>query len=80
MAAMTSVSVHEAKTHLSRLIEKVLMGEEVVITRNREPVARLSAIKPMPTRRPGRLAGLVHLDDSFFDPLPEEELRAWEES
>ena len=75
---MTSVSVHEAKTHLSRLIEKVLDGEEVVITRNREPVARLAPVRGKRARRPGRLAGLVHLDDSFFDPLPEEELNAWE--
>ena len=75
---MTSVSVHEAKTHLSRLIEKVLSGEEVVITRNRQPVARLAPVKAKPKRRFGRLKGLIHLDDSFFDPLPEDELKAWE--
>jgi prevent-host-death family protein len=75
---MTSVSVHEAKTHLSRLIEKVLGGEEVVITRNREPVVRLEAVRAKPLRRPGRLKGLVHLDESFFEPLPEAELKAWE--
>ena len=38
---MTTVSVHEAKTHLSRLIERVLAGEEIVIARNKEPVVRL---------------------------------------
>jgi prevent-host-death family protein len=75
---MTSVSVHEAKTHLSRLIEKVLGGEEVVITRNREAVAVLGPVRAKPLRRPGRLKGVVHLDDSFFEPLPEEELTAWE--
>jgi len=75
---MTSVSVHEAKTHLSRLIEKVLAGEEVVITRNREAVAVLGPIKTNARRRPGRLKGLVHLDESFFDPLPNDELEAWE--
>ena len=42
---MTTVSVHEAKTHLSRLIEKVLAGEEVVISRNKEPV-RVTAPAP----------------------------------
>lgn len=75
---MTSVSVHEAKTHLSRLIEKVLRGEEVVITRNREPVARLGPVQAKAGRRFGRLKGLVDLDDGFFDPLPDDELQAWE--
>ena len=75
---MTSVSVHEAKTHLSRLIEKVLAGEEVVITRNREAVVRLEPVRAAAVRRPGRLKGLVHLDDSFFEPLPDDELKAWE--
>lgn len=75
---MTRVSVHEAKTHLSRLIEKVLGGEEVVITRNREAVAVLGPVPAKVPRRPGRLKGLVHLDDSFFEPLPDEELKAWE--
>ena len=75
---MTSVSVHEAKTHLSRLIEKALGGEEIVITRNREPVVRLAPVAGKRVRRPGRLKGLVHLDDSFFDPLPDDELKAWE--
>ena len=75
---MTTVSVHEAKTHLSRLIEKVLAGEEVVIARNKEPVVRLVREAP-PNRKPllGALKGQVAFDDSFFDPLPEEELARW---
>jgi prevent-host-death family protein len=75
---MTSVSVHEAKTHLSRLIERVLGGEEVVITRNREAVAVLGPVRSKPVRRPGRLKGLVHLDDTFFEPLTEDELKVWD--
>jgi len=75
---MTTFSVHEAKTQLSRLIEKVLAGEEVVISRNREPVVRLEPVAGKRVRGPGRLKGLVHLDDSFFDPLPEDELKAWD--
>jgi prevent-host-death family protein len=75
---MTTFSVHEAKTQLSRLIEKVLAGEEVVISRNREPVVRLEPVAGKRVRRPGRLKGLVHLDDSFFEPLPQAELSAWE--
>jgi antitoxin (DNA-binding transcriptional repressor) of toxin-antitoxin stability system len=75
---MATVSVHEAKTHLSRLIEKVLAGEEVVIARNKEPVVRLVREGP-PKKKPlvGALKGQITFDDSFFDPLPEEELNAW---
>ncbi|HEY0314288.1 MAG TPA: type II toxin-antitoxin system prevent-host-death family antitoxin [Allosphingosinicella sp.] len=75
---MTIVSVHEAKTHLSRLIEKVLAGEEVVIARNKEPVVRLVREAP-PKNKPllGLLKGQVAFDDSFYDPLPEEELARW---
>ena len=75
---MTSVSVHEAKTHLSRLIEQVLAGGEVVITRNKEPVVRLVREAP-PRRRPllGAFKGQFEFDDSFFDPLPDEELARW---
>ena len=77
---MTTVSVHEAKTHLSRLIEKVLAGEEVVISRNKEPVVRLVREAP-PKKKPllGALKGQFKcdLDDGFFDPLSEEELAHW---
>lgn len=70
---MTTVSVHEAKTHLSRLIERVLAGEEVVISRNKEPVVRLVRENP-PKKKPllGALKGRIGFDDSFFDPLPDE--------
>ena len=74
---MTTVSVHEAKTHLSRLIEKVLAGEEVVIARNKEPVVRMVREAP-PKKKPllGALKGTVSFDleDGFFDPLPDEYL------
>ncbi len=75
---MTTVSVHEAKTHLSRLIEKVLAGEEVVIARNKEPVVRMIREAP-PKKKPllGALKGKIKLDDSFFDPLPDDELALW---
>jgi antitoxin (DNA-binding transcriptional repressor) of toxin-antitoxin stability system len=72
---MTTVSVHEAKTHLSRLIERVLAGEEVVIARNKEPVVRLVR-EGGPKKKPllGAFKGQFTLDDSFFDPLPDEYL------
>lgn len=75
---MATVSVHEAKTHLSRLIERVLAGEEVIVARNREPVIKLVPAAPVPeTRRAGRLKGKINIDDRFLEPLPDDELAAW---
>ena len=72
---MITVSVHEAKTHLSRLIEKVLAGEEVIVARNKEPVIKL--VPAVPLRKRGRLGVLkgkvrFDLEDGFFDPLPDD--------
>ena len=75
---MTVVNVHEAKTRLSRLLAQVEAGEEVVIARRGEPVARLVSCKPRGKRQFGAMKGQILVDDSFFDPLPEEELKAWE--
>lgn len=76
---MTEVTVHAAKTNLSKLIERACAGEEIVIRRGSEPVARLVAIRPAGNgRRFGALKGQVHIDDAFFDPLPDEELDRWE--
>ena len=76
---MVTVNVHEAKTNLSRLLAQVEAGEEVVIARNGSPVARLVRVRPRGKRQPGSLRGKISFDDSvFFDPLPEEELVAWE--
>ena len=75
---MVTVNVHEAKTHLSRLLAQVEAGEEVTIARNGTPVARLVRCKPRGKRQFGAMKGLIKFDDSFFDPLPEEELRMWE--
>ncbi|WP_419939158.1 type II toxin-antitoxin system Phd/YefM family antitoxin [Candidatus Palauibacter sp.] len=72
------VNVHEAKTQLSRLLAQVEAGEDVVIARRGEPVARLVACKPPGKRQPDVLKGTIAVPDSFFDPLPEEELAAWE--
>ena len=75
---MASVSVHEAKTNLSRLLAQVEAGAEIVITRNNRPVARLVRVGP-PKKKPllGALKGQVFFEDSFFDPLPEEEIARW---
>ena len=75
---MVTVNIHEAKTHLSRLLSDVEAGEEVVIARNGNPVARLVAVNHRGKRQPDLLKGKITIPDSFFDPLPEEELRLWE--
>lgn len=75
---MYVVNVHQAKTELSRLLARVEDGEDVVIARRGEPVARLVACKARGERRPDVLKGKIKIPDSFFDPLPEEELEAWE--
>ena len=75
---MVTVNVHEAKTHLSRLLKQVEAGEDVVIARSGNPVAQLVSCKRRGKRKPGSMAGLFTVPDSFFDPLPEEELAAWE--
>jgi len=79
---MTIVKIHEAKTNLSRLIARVEAGEEIIIARDDKPVVRMSAVDlPAKTKRvPGAMKGIwPDLPDAFFfDPLPEEELAAWE--
>ena len=75
---MYVVNVHQAKTELSRLLARVEAGEDVVIARRGVPVARLVACKTRSKRQPDVLKGKIVVPDTFFDPLPEEELRAWE--
>ena len=67
------VNVHEAKTHLSRLLAEVEQGEEVVIGRAGKPVARLVPfhLEESP-RAPGVWRGRGHVPDEFFDDLPDE--------
>jgi prevent-host-death family protein len=76
---MTTVTVHAAKTHLSRLIQRAAAGEDIVIVRGKTPVARLTAIPPRPVRRQfGAYRGEFEVPDGFFEPLPESELAAFE--
>lgn len=72
----TIVSVHEAKTHLSRLIEQVLAGEEVTVTRNREPVIRLVRVSETVRKKPllGLMRGRISVGDEACAPLPDEYL------
>ena len=76
---MKSVAIHAAKTHLSSLIEEACAGEEIIISRGKEPVARLIPfVAPKNRRVFGAMKDRVRVDDAFFEPLPEEDIAAWE--
>lgn len=69
---MATVNVHEAKTHLSRLLARVEAGERIVIARAGKPVAILSPAEERPPDRvPGMDKGKVVIHPGFDDPLPE---------
>jgi prevent-host-death family protein len=79
MKSRKQVNVHEAKTHLSRLLEEVAAGSEIVIARAGEPVARLTSIKPETrARKPGFLKGRIRIATDFDAPLPDELVDAFE--
>lgn len=66
------INVHEAKTHLSRLLERVALGEEIIIARAGVPVARLTAVHSPAARVPGSAAGQLLVSADFDDPLPDD--------
>lgn len=79
--AMASVTIHKAKTELSKLIARVEAGEEITIMRRDKPVARLvaSETKPKAKRVGGTHPELAAIpDDFFFKPLDEDDLKLWE--
>jgi prevent-host-death family protein len=67
-----TINIHEAKTHLSRIIEEVAGGAEVIIAKAGEPMARLipMAVKPRP-KHLGLLRGKIKVPDDFNSPVPE---------
>ena len=73
---MYIVNVHEAKTHFSKLLDRAHTGEEIIIGKAGKPYAKLVPLAPVKDRVPGIAKGAV--TDSFFEPLPEDELKAWE--
>jgi prevent-host-death family protein len=76
-ALMKVVNVHEAKTRFSQLLDRAHAGEEVIIGKGGKPYARLMPLASPEPRQPG-LLGQQKLEDSFFEDLPEAELKAWE--
>jgi prevent-host-death family protein len=73
-----SVGVHEAKTNLSKLLERVSAGEEIAITRRGEEIARLVPARPRGARRLGVDRGRWKVPDDFDAPLPEDVLGTFE--
>ena len=75
----TMVNIHEAKTHLSRLLVRVSVGEEIVIAKAGKPVARLVPIDERPAQRlPGSAKGQVVIAPDFDAPLPQDLTDAFE--
>jgi antitoxin (DNA-binding transcriptional repressor) of toxin-antitoxin stability system len=73
------VTIHVAMTTLSQLIAPVEAGEEIIIARDKQPVAKLAPIqRAEPKRRFGVMRGKARVDAAFFEPLPEDESKAWE--
>lgn len=73
---MAQVNVHEAKTNLSKLLDRAHGGEEIVVAKGGRPWARLVPLASRPERIAGRYPMVV--PDSFSEPLPDEELDAWQ--
>jgi prevent-host-death family protein len=76
---MSTVTIHSAKTNLSKLLARVEAGEEIVIARGKTPVARLTPIRSPPAlRRFGAMKGVVSVDPEVFTSITEAELEEWE--
>ena len=76
---MQTVNIHEAKTHLSRLLEQVAVGEEIVIAKAGKPIARLVPLEAPPKKRQlGLLKGKLNVPDDFDAPLTDDELTLFE--
>ena len=69
---MTTVNVHEAKTHLSKLLQRAECGEEIIIARAGKPIALLGPLPRQPGKRiAGRDRGKIFIHADFDDPIPE---------
>lgn len=77
---MENVNIHEAKTHLSRLLEHVSRGEEVIICKAGKPIAKMVPFNAdsQHKRKPGLLKGKVRIKKSFEEPLPDNIFSAFE--
>ena len=72
-----TLNLYEAKTQLSQLVERAAAGEEIIIAKAGKPMARLVALPARAPRVPGLFRGLVEIGPEFFEPLPDDLLRAF---
>lgn len=75
---MSTVTIHEAKTNLSKLLARVEAGEEIVIVRGRTAIARLMPIHPPAKRQSGAFKGAMTVEPESFEPMTHAELADWE--
>lgn len=73
---MPAINLNEAKANLSRLVDAAIAGEEIIIAKAGKPVVRLTPVEGLAPRQPGLAKGQI--TEAFFEPLPEQELSAWE--
>jgi len=71
-------NIHEAKTHLSRLLERAQQGEEIIICKAGQPYVKLVAVRPVERRQLGFMRGEFSVGEEIFQALDEDEIRAWE--
>jgi len=72
------INAHDAKTHLSQLLARIEAGETIIIARDGRPVTKLVPITSAGKHQFGARRGKVWIGPEFFEPLPEDELKAWE--
>jgi len=75
---MHKVNIHQAKTHLSKLVDSAMHGEEIIIAKAGVPIVKLVAIKQVETRQFGVLKGKIKISNDFDDPLPDDLLKDFE--
>ena len=75
-----TLNLYEAKTQLSALVDAAAAGDEIIISKNGRPMAKLVAFKGVAKRKPGRLKGKIWMSDDFDAPMTPEEIAAWERS
>jgi prevent-host-death family protein len=75
---MSTVGVHQAKTNLSKLLRRVAAGEEIIIMRSGQPIAKLIPLKPAGRRELGVDAGIYTAPEDFDAPLPDEVVASFE--
>jgi prevent-host-death family protein len=73
------VNIHDAKTHLSKLLQRVIAGEEILIAKSGKPIAKIIPFEQHPEpRTPGSAEGKIWIAPDFNDPLPDDLLNAFE--